>query len=1013
MELPFGLQHAIEAGECVLFIGAGVGRYFKDQDGNTAPDSIKLSLMMQNDFKIDIKNDSDLTKISQIIELRHGRKELEAYLSKTLGGFEPDETFRWISSVKWKAIYTTNYDSCIERSYELSPNPVQNYFSFSTSSNLSSIDPRFDIPIYHLHGALSRTDNPQIIITRKDYSRFRNKRQMLFNLLKVHYATSTILYIGYSNKDPNWELVLEEITEEFLPSELPKSYRIDPCSDDFDIEILKDRNIETIKISFDEFVKEASSLITNLKTQKKITKSDLPEELLPIFDKSPISISRLINSWIHVNSAPFHVSTNLDNYLKGDKPTWSLIGEKQFFKRDIEDTIYDNILEYITITNTNPFTISILGSAGYGTTTLLMSIAARCVQEYVGPVFMLKPGMKIIEGDLEFACSNFDSPIFIIDNASDHIDDLYKTIQLLRNNKLSALFLLGERINEWRQCNNQVRSNEYLLEPLSDDEINKLLDFLAKNGRLNKLELLDRDMQFNVIKDKHEKELLIAMRESTEDSNFDVIIEDEYRGIGNIISKELYLAVCCFYQHGAYIRDSILAEIFDLKLEDLYYRTNTALEGLVRYECIDNINGHYVARSRHRTIASIVWEHCGDHLFKENLLLKLIHGLNLVYSTDINAFDCLIRSDRIVDSLSRLEDRINFFNVACKKDPDSPYVRQHYARMLSRSNNDNLALQQINEALKIDKTVKVLHHTKGVVLASMALKEKSIEIARKKLAQSEKCFQYGICLNKNDAYSYQCLADLYLEWSKKCDTDDEIAEYIAKAEETITEGLKNVRNRDSLWIVSSKIQKHLGKNPAAIKSLLRAIEEKPSSIIPRYLLGRLYRKNQQPEKTIEVLDYIIKTYKDEFRSFVDYSLALVETGESYAKAITYLRLSTLYGLSDPRFIATLGGMLYMDGKFTEADAIFQRCIQRNFNYNEQNEINYYPFDPINFNSTFSLKGVVRKVQNGYSLIQAEGYPVVMCPASKYRGLILKNNMSVTFELAFRAKGPIAKSIKAE
>jgi len=31
-----------------------------------------------------------------------------------------------------------------------------------------------------------------------------------------------------------------------------------------------------------------------------------------------------------------------------------------------------------------------------------------------------------------------------------------------------------------------------------------------------------------------------------------------------------------------------------------------------------------------------------------------------------------------------------------------------------------------------------------------------------------------------------------------------------------------------------------------------------------------------------------------------------------------LRLSTLYGFSDPRFIGTLGGMLFLDGNFTEA-----------------------------------------------------------------------------------------------
>ena len=50
-----------------------------------------------------------------------------------------------------------------------------------------------------------------------------------------------------------------------------------------------------------------------------------------------------------------------------------------------------------------------------------------------------------------------------------------------------------------------------------------------------------------------------------------------------------------------------------------------------------------------------------------------------------------------------------------------------------------------------------------------------------------------------------------------------------------------------------------------------------------------------------------------------------ELGEPYSKPIALLKLSTLYGLSDPRFIATLGGMLFLDGEFTEAE----ECVHAN------------------------------------------------------------------------------------
>ncbi len=69
------------------------------------------------------------------------------------------------------------------------------------------------------------------------------------------------------------------------------------------------------------------------------------------------------------------------------------------------------------------------------------------------------------------------------------------------------------------------------IEPLSDDEINRLLDVLGAENSLDKLKELDRDFQFAIAKKQHEKQLLVAMREATagEGVGFDSIIEGEYR----------------------------------------------------------------------------------------------------------------------------------------------------------------------------------------------------------------------------------------------------------------------------------------------------------------------------------------------------------------------------------------------------------------------------------------------------------------------------------------------------
>jgi hypothetical protein len=245
----------------------------------------------------------------------------------------------------------------------------------------------------------------------------------------------------------------------------------------------------------------------------------------------------------------------------------------------------------------------------------------------------------------------------------------------------------------------KLNASEFVIEPLSDPEIWRLLAFLEKHGALNTLEHLTPELRFAAIKKKHEKQLLVAMREATEDRSFDAIIEDEYVHIGNDKAKQVYLTVCCFYQHGALVRDGLLADLVQLSVTNMYKLTADATEGVVVYECNDPVRGTYVARARHRTIAAIVWERCGDIVQKEVLLQSALAVLNLNFKPDAEAFEQLIRADYLVDSIRTLEGRTRFFETAIKKDPDSPYVRQHYARMLTRSERPELALSQVEKAL--------------------------------------------------------------------------------------------------------------------------------------------------------------------------------------------------------------------------------------------------------------------------------------------------------------------------
>lgn len=120
----------------------------------------------------------------------------------------------------------------------------------SVTQDVVPIEPRFQVPVVHLHGVLFGTEIPRLVITDDDYLKFRERRKMLFEMLKHDAATATILYVGYSNRDPNWKLVLGELTEEFLPARLPQSYRIAPNTSVLQADLLRAKGIENMVLPF-------------------------------------------------------------------------------------------------------------------------------------------------------------------------------------------------------------------------------------------------------------------------------------------------------------------------------------------------------------------------------------------------------------------------------------------------------------------------------------------------------------------------------------------------------------------------------------------------------------------------------------------------------------------------------------------------------------------------------------------------------------------------------------------
>ena len=1013
MSLPLALKAAIESGQCVLFVGSGIGACASDPAGKPAPAARQLATELATQFAIDVSGMPDLERVAQVVEIRKGRAELLAFLTGRFANLEPDENLRWLFSVYWRAIFTTNYDRIIQRAYELNDSIKQQPITISATSDLvTTLDP-LQIPIYHLHGCLFEP-NARIIITEDDYAAFQERRRMLFEILKLEFTRSTFLYVGYSNEDPNWRTLLAEIRAEFHPASPPPAFRVTPSTDPLSKEILASKGIETIDTDLQTFAAHARSILTVASPGPDflaLRRDQIPPALRENFIINPAATSRLVNSWTFVNQAPFNEVPNLVPFLRGDLPNWGLVGRNIPFERDAADNLYERLLDFATTTKPRSTVLLLLAPAGYGVFTTLMVVAARIASDQDGYVFFHKRAAPLIEGDIFFAASlPSDRKFFFIDNASDFASTLESVNEYLKHNKIPACLVLGDRLNEWRQARPRLRGEEFFLDELSDSEIGRLLDYLQGHDALGQLKHLDRALQEAAVRNKHGKQLLVALRELIEDNNFDAIVEDEYRNIADETAKAAYAVVCSSYHLGTHIRDTVLSEVVGLPLVDLHQRTGAALEGVVVWDDSDSSRGIFAARARHQVISQIVLERCIHGSERDRIILETLRHLNINYYLDRRCFDTFVRSDIHVESLSTLDGKIRFFESAARKDPANPYVYQHYSRMLLRDEKTELALSQIAHALELGPRLRVLHHTRGKILERLALNAESIEIGRRRLAQSEAAFRTARNLSQRDPYPYQGLADLYLGWAKRvgsADLDGEVVDYVAKAEEVIGEGLKVARDREGLWIISAEIQKWMGDQPGAIVGLQKAVAENPGSTVARYLLARIYCRMGHADRAVDLLRPVIERDPKEFRPCLEYSLALLDLGEPYVRVIATLRLSTLYGFRDARFIAVLDSCLVMNGDLTEADRIFRQSQKRSFSYHELRRAWFKPRKQPGSPEPLSLQGSFVRVGPGYGFIRCPRYPDFYFAGSRVGRLRLSRGLTVEFQLAFSARGPEA------
>lgn len=203
------LAPAFGSGDVVLFAGAGLSFNARRNDGspNRMPSWRGLSATLREELGGGIAADVDPLRIADYYEARFKRKALVDAVTRAIADDEhsPGRVHEWVAELNLRDIITTNYDTLLERAFEMyrfQPQVIVRGSDFTSTRR----SPR----IIKLNGCIAR--NPSdIVITGDDFLAYPAREPLLEAFMIRCFVESRVVFTGFSLNDPTFRLINEKV----------------------------------------------------------------------------------------------------------------------------------------------------------------------------------------------------------------------------------------------------------------------------------------------------------------------------------------------------------------------------------------------------------------------------------------------------------------------------------------------------------------------------------------------------------------------------------------------------------------------------------------------------------------------------------------------------------------------------------------------------------------------------------------------------------------------------------
>ncbi len=206
-----------------LMIGAGFSLNASKLDPSLKSMSLwpELKTKLLHELGFEKNSSYDVLDLGDLYEKQFGIISLENLLKSEIPdeNYEPNLLYEKLLELPFSDIYTTNYDTLLERA---SKNIFNRHYQiiYNIHDIPGSVSPR----IVKLHGSFP--SNRPFVFTKDSYDKYPEDSAPFINMVRQSIMETTMILIGFSGNDPNFTKWIEWVSKT-LGKHRPKIYLLD------------------------------------------------------------------------------------------------------------------------------------------------------------------------------------------------------------------------------------------------------------------------------------------------------------------------------------------------------------------------------------------------------------------------------------------------------------------------------------------------------------------------------------------------------------------------------------------------------------------------------------------------------------------------------------------------------------------------------------------------------------------------------------------------------------------